>query len=278
MKIKVLTLNMEYGGSYLFDEIKNFSYLDNYVKLIKKHNIDIICFQEIILLHDMKPEINVAKKLANKLDYYIESNEASYISIISRFPLKRLEQDNKKNKFNIVCCKVKLDSETDICVCNVHLNDEPNTYYSLLGLPYNNTPFNVTKKQAIKIAWEGRKDDIKEMLQIINSNNMPTIVCGDFNEPSHLDNSKVKWKVSSTMYDNHFIDIVRHYYPSYKKYPFYTCDLDTQKKDQPTNPPMRIDMIYFRDMDPKKFKYMYKLKKNKMYLSDHVPILARFDV
>jgi exonuclease III len=282
MKIKILTLNMEYGGSYLYDEFKNFSYLDDYIKIIKKNKIDVICFQEIILLHDKKPEINIAMRIAKKLGYYHASNEESYISIISRFPLKKICSMKKNcnvHKHNILCCIVDTLDGEQFMVCNIHLNDEPNTYYSLLGLPYNNTPLNVTEKQAIDIAWKGRKDDILELLDTINRNNIypsiPTIICGDMNEPSHLD-GKVEWKVSKTLYINGFTDIVRYNYPSYKKYPLYTCDLDTQKKDIATNPPMRIDMIYSRGLDIGRFKYMYRLKKKGIYMSDHIPILASF--
>ena len=44
--MKILSSNIEYGGFYLYKKFKSFSYINEYIKLIKKYDIEVICFQE----------------------------------------------------------------------------------------------------------------------------------------------------------------------------------------------------------------------------------------
>ena len=259
--MKVLSINIEYGGYYLYEKTKSFSFIDKYVELIKIHDIDVVCFQEAIFLG--KKEFDITKIIADKLGYYHKSNKYSYLSIISKFPLKKISN----NKYNFITCLCN-----DLLITNLHLNDEPNTYYSLINRPYNNTPMNINEKQAIDLSYESKEKDIKNMLSLIKNKN--GIICGDFNELSHLDS--IEWKTSKKIYKKGFKDVVRYFYPDSKKYPLYTCDI--QRKETKGNPPMRIDMIYFKGLKPKCVKYLYKLKLKWYYLSDHIPILTTFDL
>ena len=95
-----------------------------------------------------------------------------------------------------------------------------------------------------------------------------SICCGDFNELSHLD-GKIPWKISAKFYQKNYIDIIRKYYPSYKKNPMYSCDIE--RKESHENPPLRIDMIYYKNMEPRD-AFMI----NNLLLSDHIPIVGAF--
>jgi exonuclease III len=114
-------------------------------------------------------------------------------------------------------------------------------------------------------------------MNYINDN---SIILGDFNEPSHLDwNDKafgnksvpavVEWKISSFLYNNGFIDLIRFKYNCNIKYPMYTCDI--LRKETIINPPCRIDFIYTNI----KFKELTNVYNIYSYLSDHLPIVAQ---
>ena len=257
--MRIATINVEFGGYYLYKKSK-FAFVDRYAELINSNKIDIVCFQEAVL-YEGKPT-DVTKLIAKKLDYYHIANRKAQISIISKWPLTQ----TGPTVFNFLLCKCN-----NILIANVHLNDQPNTYYSLLGKPYGGTPLQVTEKQAVDLSWESKSEDINQLLKAVSGK--PAIICGDFNELSHLDS--LPWKVSRAFYAKRFIDVVRYFKPDAKKFPLYTCDV--QRKETKGNPSMRIDMIYYRGFNLKSFKYLINLKLAGQYMSDHVPIMAHFD-
>ncbi len=257
--MKVLTINVELGGRYLHRRNKSFGFVDRYVRLINKYKIDVICFQEAVL-REMK--LDVTMMIAEKLGYYHRANRKAELATIAKYPLEKLSDD----KYNFLCCKC-----SNRYIVNIHLHDQPNTYFSLIGKPYGGTPKNLTEKQAIQLSYEGKSEDLKQTFKLIGKN--PAVICGDFNELSHLDS--LPWKVSKKIYSKGFVDLVRTFKPDCDKYPMYTCDV--QRKESRGNPPVRIDMIYCRDVRPRAVKYLTGLKLNGQYLSDHVPILGNFD-
>lgn len=258
--MRIATVNVEFGGYYMYGKSK-FAFVDRYVKIVNDNKIDVVCFQEAVL-YAMKPPVDVTKLIAGKLGYSHVANRKAQISIISRWPLTVLSPTG----FNFLLCRCN-----NVVVANVHLNDQPNTYYSLLGKPYGGTPLQVTEKQAVDLSWESKSEDIGQLLKAVGRS--PAIICGDFNELSHLDS--LPWKVSRAFYAKRFTDVIRYFKPDCRKHPLYTCDV--QRKETKGNPAMRIDMMYYRGVTPKSVRYLTGLKLANQYMSDHIPVVGSFD-
>ena len=172
-------------------------------------------------------------------------------------------------------CLAEINPNCKIIVSNIHLNDAPFTYYPLMGLSYINTPSNLTIKQAIKLSYNARKHDLVKLFKLIKLAEKyyktdKSICCGDFNELSHLD-GKIPWKISTKLYQKNYIDIIRKYYPNYKKNPMYSCDIE--RKESHGNPPLRIDMIYYKNIEP-----MGTFMLHNLLLSDHIPLVGSFSI
>jgi endonuclease/exonuclease/phosphatase family metal-dependent hydrolase len=257
MKIKIASINIEYGGALLYQKIKSKKeIIGKYVDLIKKNNIDIVCFQEAFYYNT---SLDTTKSIATKLNYYHTNDEKSYLSIISKYPF---EQIVNPSKFNILSCTLKINNQL-IYISNIHLNDVPFTIYSLYGIPYPDTPMNITVNQAINLSYQTKKSDIDYLIKFYQKNNNPCVICGDFNEISHLD-SNIKWKVSTKL-TKIFTDVSRSLFPNIKKNPNYTWDINGQF-------PMRIDMIYCKNINHSKIKHL------NLKLSDHLPMIATFEI
>jgi exonuclease III len=255
MKIKIASINMEYGGALLYGKTKSKkAVIKKYIDLIQDNKLDIICFQEAFFYNT---HIDTTKTLAKKLGYYHTNHKKAYLSIISKYPIS---VEYKKN--NVLTCKCYI-GETKIYVTNIHLNDIPFTIYSLYNIPYPNTPMNISVKEAIDLSYESKESDINSVLKFYKKIKEPSIICGDFNELSYYD-SDIKWKVSRKL-TKMFTDITRAIYKNPKKYPMYTWDIKGLY-------PMRIDMIYSRNIK------CLKIKNLKNDFSDHIPIITTFKI
>lgn len=79
------------------------------------------------------------------------------------------------------------------------------------------------------------------------------VLMGDFNVPSHLDDERVRWPVSTLLEDLHYVDTYRYIHPSVSKDPGITWwavrDTDGCPRDMPCTrrePSGRIDFIYVK--------------------------------
>jgi exonuclease III len=268
----ISTINLEHGGHYQYLKTKSFGYIEKYVRLIKKYNLHVVCFQECIFKKTSEYEpIDISAIIAKKLGFYHKYNKKADISIISEFSMKKISD----NKNDFLTCLITINPYEKIIVSNIHLMDTPFTYYSLIGPPYIYTPSGLNEKQSINLSYNARKQDLDKLFDLIKISEKKyktnkSICCGDFNELSHLD-GKVKWKISSRLYKKKYTDVIRKYYPNYKKNPMYSCDID--RKETKSNPPIRIDMLYYKNMEPTNAFMIYNL-----FLSDHIPIVAAFNI
>ena len=264
-RIRVMSYNIEYGGLSIYKKTGNMKYVNKYIDLIKSYRIDIVSFQECKLR-----DIDISKLIANKLGYYHQyffdktnyyKNKYYHQSIISKFPI--VDVDEKNNM-----CRVDING-TFINIVNIHLDDEPYIPYSLKGIKYTNTPQNIeNKSDAVDLSFITKRDLIQSLMRDKNITDSPTIIMGDFNEPSHLDYKYIKWKTSKYIMKNGFVDVARHMYENATKYPLYTVDLHDKKYS-----PERIDIMYYnKGLKPVKFTNI----NNK--LSDHIPIVGVFEI
>lgn len=239
--VKIASINMEYGGCNM--SLQNV--FREYYKLILENDLDIICFQET---HYCSKDIDVSKLLAKKLGYHHSSNKKAYISTISKYPMRSFHTNK-----NYLTSLININDK-QIFVTNIHLNDKPFTLFSLNNIPYNETPRNISPQEAVKLSYESKKDDIEEILEFYENINYPSILCGDFNEISHLD-SNLDWIVSKKITKT-FTDVTKKFYQT--KYTWFG------------EMPLRIDMIYSKNIEIQKLDIL----QNK--LSDHTPIISTF--
>jgi len=260
-----MSYNIEKGGLSIYKKTGNMDYVNKYINLIKSHRIDIVSFQEC-KMRDLDISKIIAKKLGYHHQYFFDKtnyykNKYYHQSTISRFPITSV--DEKSN-----LCRVDING-TLVNIVNIHLDDEPYIPYSLKGIKYPNTPQNVVNKSdAADLSFVSKRD----LIQLIMSDKMitdnPTIIMGDFNEPSYLDYKYIKWKTSKYILKNGFVDVARQIYENATKYPLYTVDLYDKKYS-----PERIDIMYCnKGLKPVNFTNIYN------NLSDHVPIVGVIEI
>lgn len=264
-KIRVMSYNIEYGGLSIYKKTGNMNYVNKYIDLIKSHRIDIVSFQEC-KMRDLDISKIISKKLGYHHQYFFDKtnyykNKYYHQSIISKFPIKIVDEKNN-------LCRVDING-TLVNIVNIHLDDEPYIPYSLKGIKYPNTPQNITNmSEAAELSFSSKSDFIQSLMSDKMITDNPTIIMGDFNEPSHLDYKYIKWKTSKYIMKKGFVDVARRIYENVTKYPLYTVDLYDKKYS-----PERIDIMYCnKGLKPVQFTNIY----NK--LSDHIPIVGVFEI
>jgi exonuclease III len=261
--INVMSYNIEYGGLKWYEKSGNMNYVKKYCDIITKNDVDIVAFQEC----KMK-DIDISEMIAKSLGYYHQyffkktnfyKRKYYYQSIISKYPIVKV--DEKKN-----LCRVNIQGQL-VNIINIHLDDEPYIPYALKGIQYNNTPRDVSDlKESTYLSYMTKKDTIRNYTN--TDYTIPTIVMGDFNEPSHLDYHYIHWKTSKYLLNNGYVDAARSIYPDAKNSPLYTVDLYDKKYS-----PERIDIIYANKyLKPVGFKNIHSK------LSDHVPVIATYEM
>jgi exonuclease III len=260
-----MSYNIEYGGIKLYKNTGNMNYVNKYIDLIKRNKIDIVSFQECKMR-----DIDISKIIAEKLGYYhryfldvtnFYKKKYYHQSIISRYPFDFSDDTN-----NI--CGVNIKGVV-INIVNIHLDDEPYIPYSIKGIKYTNTPINITNNSdKSELSFITKRNTINELMRDKRVLECPTIIMGDFNEPSHLDYKYIRWKSSINIIKHGFVDVARYIYKDIKKYPLYTVDLYDKNYS-----PERIDIMYCNNgLKPVSFTNIY----NKM--SDHIPIVGVFEI
>ena len=264
-KIRVMSYNIEKGGLSIYKKTGNMDYVNKYINLIKSHRIDIVSFQEC-KMRDLDISKIISKKLGYHHQYFFDKtnyykNKYYHQSIISKFPIKIVDEKNN-------LCRVNING-TLVNIVNIHLDDEPYIPYSLKGIKYPNTPQNVVNKsEAAELSFVSKSDFIQSLMSDKMITDNPTIIMGDFNEPSHLDYKYIKWKTSKYIMKKGFVDVARQIYENATKYPLYTVDLYDKKYS-----PERIDIMYCnKGLKPVNFTNIYN------NLSDHVPIVGVIEI
>ena len=267
MKLRVMSYNIENGGLLFYKKSGNMNYVKKYIDLIRSNRIDIISFQECKMR-----DVDISKIVAEKLGYFHKyffdktdfyTKKYYHQAIISKYPI--VYSDEITNVCGVMVKGVVVN------IVNIHLDDEPYIPYSIKGVEYTNTPSNIkSNSDKVDLSFVTKRYTVTTLMDDKRVLTEPTIIMGDFNEPSHLDYEKVKWKTSKYIMKHGFVDVARSIYSDVKKYPLYTVDLYDEKY-----PAERIDIMYCnRGLKPVKYSNMYKYSD----LSDHIPIVGEFEL
>lgn len=231
------------------------------VAALRALNADILALQEIRSESDscVAGECNpggpdLAQGLAEALGYSVfiqtEQNEALWANaILSRYPIvSELPYD-----FGAII-NVRGD---EIAVLNVHLLDYPYQPYQLTRIDYGNAPFLDSEDAAIASAESTRGPAVDALLDVANNINVGLVViCGDFNEPSHLDWTEgaaeigrnplpVLWPASKKLEAAGFVDAYRSFRADEIESPGFTWTPSASPDDHLEHHD-RIDFVYLR--------------------------------
>jgi len=274
--VKVMSYNVYCGGT------RRVKSLSQTAKVIQEAKADVVGLQEIR---------GNAPELAQLLGWNYHAGH-DHDAILTRHEIV------ERYKSGI---KVKLPSEQEAYIFNLHLPSNPYQPYQLLGIQpkwhkHRDTPFIKTEAEAIAGAKEARGREIARLLRqirLLPDKKAPVFVVGDFNEPSHLDWTekaaksgrhpiKVEYPTSKEFTKAGFADAWRTVYPDEMKKPGFTWSPLT-KADDPKDHHDRIDFVYFKGQGVKLnwAKIVGENKENAdivvtPYPSDHRAVVATF--
>ncbi|MCA9776233.1 MAG: endonuclease/exonuclease/phosphatase family protein [Candidatus Eremiobacteraeota bacterium] len=214
--------------------------VDKMVDLIKTTKADLVGLQEVNL---------TTKELASKLGmHYLQQDKRT--ALLSRFPIE--EVSNKKYGVNLT-----LKNGQKVSFLNAHTTSFPNQPHQLMHLPKGGGPYIDTEKQAVWWADITRGREFRDMAKEADAlGGHPTVITGDFNEPSHLDWTqrvadagrhpiKVEWPGSKTLAKAGFKDSYREFHPDPLSHPGNTWT-PTTRPDDPKDHHDRIDFVMYR--------------------------------
>jgi endonuclease/exonuclease/phosphatase family metal-dependent hydrolase len=198
---------------------------------------------------------SVAGELAAALGYHVyeqsEANDALWANaILSRYPIRTALGHDLGVIVDV--------GGRSVAVYNVHLPDYPYQPYQLTGIEYAGAPMLDDEESAIESALAARGAAVQRLLDAIGRTPATalTVVCGDFNEPSHLDWTeraaeigrhpmKVGFPVSRMLANAGFADAYRESRRDEVAHPGFTWT-PTTRTDDPTDHHDRIDFVYVK--------------------------------
>ena len=305
-ELNVLGLNIWGTGGQESDYIAN---------IVKATDVDIAVFTEVGSRSSLN---NIALKSFgsnNHIGYF----EGRGTGIISKY---RITKQTKIGEYSLLFEVDVLGTKINVVGC--HLNYK--CFASYLPRGYNSscdtegfgkinpaiTDIGTISRQNLR---SGRKEEIKKLVGMLNDN--PTLIIGDFNEPSHKDwtertknkfdhNGVVyQWDTTKYLSDNNFIDAYRSSYTDEVLYPGFTWPSKNKYKNSTWTPLAdereRIDYIFYKGnalelksisiLGPKQsYKYnrltsddtsfdnFESLENLDSWISDHKGIKATFDI
>ena len=186
--------------------------------------------------------------IADRFNYCYSGNINESTAIFSKYPIEVISD---------IHCKIFLNEVVYINFFNVHLPAYPYQPYDIRDTLIT------TASQAIYQAEQARGIESSQLVSDLSfcSENMPIIVTGDFNEPSHLDwvlgaenpmsfylqddisQFVVDWPTSNKMQNAGLIDTYRNLYPNPISNPGYTWTPNISLGEVHD----RIDFIYFNN-------------------------------
>lgn len=210
--------------------------------VIRRSQADIVGLQETR---------ECTEKLGKELGFsWIQQGD--FTGMLSRFPIEEVSP----NRHGM---KVRLENGEPLAVFNLHLYHAPYQPYQLLGIPYGDFPFVQTEAEAIEQARQARGKDVQSALadiQWMRQQNLPMVLTGDFNEPSHLDWTqraqesgrhplKVEWPASKTFAEDGWKDSFRVLHPDEMTHPGFTWTPRTAD-DDPKDHHDRLDFVMYQ--------------------------------
>jgi endonuclease/exonuclease/phosphatase family metal-dependent hydrolase len=218
--LKVMSFNVYWGATLNTDAFKRT------VEVIRESGADIVGIQEK-MTYDKRGEAfsrNGAQMIAQELGWHFVDQRQKHdgtwddTAIVSRLPVRAVSAGE-------FC--VTLEKETkSFNFCNIHLFSYPYQPYQLLSIPYKNAPFIKTEAEAIEFSNKARGAGVPGLLADLATldDSIPTIVTGDFNEPSHQDWTetaaaaglhpiKVRYPQTEKLTEAGFVDAYRFVFP-----------------------------------------------------------------
>ncbi|MEA1877374.1 MAG: endonuclease/exonuclease/phosphatase family protein [Bacteroidota bacterium] len=260
--IRVMAWNIWHGGR----ESGITEGVARVVDIIKKSKADIICMVET---YGSGPII------ADSLGYYFYLR-SSNLSIMSKFPIG--ETIDMFRPFNYGGAEILLTEEVKIRVHPLWIHYLPD----MNNLRNTNIPID----SLIKWEWQTRGSEIQEILKQMNSEikeseDVPVIMAGDYNSPSHFDWGEltarmhddriIEWPVSSQMEGAGMIDAYRYVHPDPLAYPGKTWSPIFKKAWQD-----RIDYVYFKGSNLVPISAEVVNTYIDIFPSDHAAVLVGF--
>ncbi|KAI8997941.1 Endonuclease/exonuclease/phosphatase [Gaertneriomyces semiglobifer] len=199
--LRVMSLNLWHGG----DSGK--ATPSDIAKVVLDNHIDIVALQEV----DGNPtattdtRVDRSKEVATVLgpDWHLLQQGVPiphpgcihFSSILSRYPFQRVAS----TKFGATINFDLGSSSVPIQILNTHLPYTPYEPYQLLKIPYGEQPFLDSATDAEESSKKTRGHHVRELQKTMEeltdeSKKSVILLCGDFNEPSHLD-----WTPKSTL-------------------------------------------------------------------------------
>lgn len=203
-------------------------------------------------------EDSAAAELAAALGYHLyeqaEMNDLLWANaILSRYPIVSTLPDDLGVQISVEGRAVE--------VFNVHLTDYPYQPYQLSNIEYGNAPMLQDGASAIRAAEAARGAAVDQLLGTIDRRPDPdlVVICGDFNEPSHLDWTDraarsglhplaVRFPASVKLARAGFLDGYRAHRPDEVANPGFTWTplADSDSEDEHHD---RIDFVYLKARD-----------------------------
>jgi endonuclease/exonuclease/phosphatase (EEP) superfamily protein YafD len=236
------------------------------VDVIKQSQADIICMVET---YGSGPII------ADSLGYYFYLR-SSNLSIMSRFPIG--ETVDMFRAFNYGGAEVWLSAREKVMVHPLWIHYLPDMN--------NLIDTTIPVDSLLKWEWQTRGNEMKEILaemqnELAQSDQVPVIMAGDYNSPSHLDWDSthadlhqgriIEWPVSRQMIDAGMIDAYRRIHPNPRSHPGHTWSPIFQQAWQD-----RIDYVYYQGekLDPTTADVISSYPD--VFPSDHAAVIVTF--
>ena len=258
-KLNLMSWNIWHGGRRRGKIIGPQQVID----LIKETNTDIVMMQETY---------GSGPLIADALGYYFYLSSAN-ISIMSKYPIEKTWVEYHQLWTGI--STIQLSEGQKINLASIWLHYLPGR---------NISAADVTPEKLIAGEKKNRHKEIKIILeklkpQIDQADDIPLIIGGDFNSPSHYDwvaekkewhnNLVVEWPVSKEMINTGFTDSFREVHPSLD----YASPSMTAERLS-----FRIDYIYYKSKKLKALSSDMFFEYKGIWPSDHPAVITTLSI
>ena len=279
--MRVLTLNLEFGGWYVAAATGRTDYVDEYVRRLRRCRPDVVCLQETVRPPGRRPggaaarRRDVGRCLAARLGWHHRGRARHGLAVLSPHPRRRARVPgaHRRPVMAVHCA--------GWWVGNAHLNDEPFTAYSLLGRPYSaSTPRRCGVRAAVQLSYATRGPDLECLLAAAPRAGR-AVLCGDLNEPSPWDGADAPpWRCGRRLAAAGWVDAAAAAAArAGRAAASPTADVRGQRRERPGNPPLRLDYVYVAPGAGRvrAARALRGWRWRGRWLSDHLPLLVALE-